>query len=508
MEISTVNDLSEESYENKYSLINSNEENDKLRKEREFEISKKEEMKKIEKEREEKKKRQSVMKRMDKVFDSNRLTFDPDGKVINLKYQNYDNLEEGFVFSKLKIKTENSKKKEILNLKDIIYPIKDIEQNSSNEKKESAPTTKRATLNCKEKTINSIELDKSKIKIEKNDEDLLWNNHRDSKIKEKKESILPSGGNFDKIIPETGVIITGENHLQVKEGGFDYVKKYNKASFSELSKYISESLNLNSRNFSSLMQSNNDLNRNNINNYANNNNNSYIKTEENNYIGYKEEFNDNNPLIKNAHNMKYFSPNPNRYRNISINNSNLTSKRRNLLSYDRVKGQNGIYQSIQLSNNLDNNNQNLKNLFEDDPIITSNKYLKSLDTNNLQNLNYLEKAVLPFKNLRYKKQNGIRQLIGIDNNNIINERQNYGEAFMNKFNSKIINNKEWGKEDDDIYKMQEKMNKELSGENQNQSSFRKQRNNNNRMKNLGIQIMTEGNKKRERRVPLFGGNIK
>jgi len=27
------------------------------------------------------------------------------------------------------------------------------------------------------------------------------------------------------------------------------------------------------------------------------------------------------------------------------------------------------------------------------------------------------------------------------------------------------------------------------------------------MKNLGIQIMTEGNNKRERKVPLFGGNL-
>lgn len=46
----------------------------------------------------------------------------------------------------------------------------------------------------------------------------------------------------------------------------------------------------------------------------------------------------------------------------------------------------------------------------------------------------------------------------------------------------------------------------MKGENQNQSNFRKQRNN--RMKNYGMQIMTEGNNKRERKVPLFGGNIK
>ena len=263
------------------------------------------------------------------------------------------------------------------------------------------------------------------------------------------------------------------------------------------------------------MYSNNDLNRNksNINNYLNNNN-DYIKTDDNNYIGYKEEFNDNNPLIKNAHyinnNMKNFSPNPNRYSNLSLNSSNLNSKRRNLFkSYDKVKSENNQLQNIQLSNNIGINNQSLKKLFEDDVINinTSNKYLKSLDANNLQNLNYLEKAVLPFKNLRYKKQNGIRQLIDIGSDNSNNEGQYYGQAVMNKFNSQILNNKEWGKDDEDIYKMQAKMNKEMNGENQNQSLFRKQRNNN-RMKNFGMQIMTEGNNKRERRVPLFGGNIK
>ena len=66
----------------------------------------------------------------------------------------------------------------------------------------------------------------------------------------------------------------------------------------------------------------------------------------------------------------------------------------------------------------------------------------------------------------------------------------------------------WGKEDDDIYKMQERLNREMKGENQNKGLFRKQRNNNNRMKDFGMQIMTEGTSRRERKVPLFGGNLK
>ena len=30
----------------------------------------------------------------------------------------------------------------------------------------------------------------------------------------------------------------------------------------------------------------------------------------------------------------------------------------------------------------------------------------------------------------------------------------------------------------------------------------------NRMKNLGIQIMSEGNTNRKRKIPIFGGNLK
>ncbi len=352
--------------------------------------------------------------------------------------------------------------------------------------------------------LNRIESDLSKIKIEKNDEEKIWNNSKNKyNNKDKKDMVLPSGGNFDKIIPEVGVIVKGENSREVKEGGFDYVKKYNKPSFNELSRFISESINLNSHIYSSSLMASSDLNKNSRNNINNNENNE--RKDENNYIGYKEEFTDNNPLIQDAHylnnNLRHFSPNSNRFNNLSINNSN--SKRRNLFkSYDRIKTENNQFQSIQLSKNFESNNQSLKNIF-DEAIINNlnNKYIKTNDIDNTDNMNYLEKAVLPFKNLRYKKQNGIRKLIGINEEN---NKDKYipGEAFMNKFNSQIINNKEWGKDEDDVYKLQERLNKEMNIDKE--SIFRKQRSNN-RMKNLGMQIMTEGNKIRQRKVPLFGG---
>jgi hypothetical protein len=291
----------------------------------------------------------------------------------------------------------------------------------------------------------------------------------------------------------------------VKEGGFDYVKKYNKPSFNELSRYITESINLNSRNFSSLANSNNDLNRNNnnINNYGNND---YTRTDENNYIGYKDEFNDSNPLIQDAHyanNIKYNTPNKDRYNRLNSLSLNNSSNRRSLLgSVDRIHTDNNQFQSIQLSKNL--NSQKLTHLFDDDTVNNiNNNLINSLNVDSIENMNYLEKAVLPFKKLRYQRQNnGIRKLINLDGENN-KEKQFVDQAFMNKFNSQIVKNKEWGREEEDVYKMQEKLNKEMRGDN-NQSMFRRQRKN--RMKDLGIQIMTEGNNKRERRVPLFGGN--
>ena len=514
LELSTLDDLPKEAYENKYSIINSNDENNRLRREKEIEIQKREEMKILEKENQDRKNRQQLMKRMEKEFDGNRYTFDPNGKIINLRSKNYENLEGGFIFSRQKIKTEkNNKKRQPISLMDVVYPVEGVDQTEKMEENEEDDLNIKTPIKVKGKksdsVVNKIESDLSKINVIKNEDEFLINeNENKFNKKEKKESVVPSGANFDKIVPEVGVIIRGENMREVKEGGFDYVKKYNKHSFNELSRYISDSANLNSHNFSSI-NSNNDINKNNnnINNYGNND---YLRTEENNYVGYRDEFNDSNPLIQNAHNLNNknnlnnYSSDLNRYYSLNAINLNNNSKRRSLLkSYDRIKTENDQSNIIQLSKNL--NSQKLTNIF-DDTLNNNNNFRNSLDIDNFENLNYLERAVLPFKNLRYKKQNGIRKLINIDNTNN-NERLNADQAFMNKFNSQIVKNKEWGKEEEDVYKIQEKLNKEMSGENQDKSMFRRRRDNN-RMKILGMQIMNEGNNIRQRKIPIFGGNLK
>ena len=494
LEISITDDLPKEAYENVYSVMNSSDENNRLRREREIEIEQKNAIRLAEIERE-KRAKQKLYRRIEKDFDSNRLTFDPNGKIINLRTIN-ETLAGDFVNSRIRIKPDQNKKKEILELKDVVYPIQGVELNSTK-------NVKNENISNNKEIMKKIDADISKIVVEKNFEMKIDKNNKTNKEKEK-GSILPSGYNFDKFIPEVGVVVTGEKENEKKEGGFEYIKKYNKPSFNELSRFIYESIN-NSNNFSSYLNSNSDLN-------ANNKtiNNDYLKTDDNNYIGYKEEFNENNPLMQNVHrmnnNLKYFSPDLKKFNSINIYSSNMNSRKRNLLnSYDRINIDIEQNQSIQLSKNFDKNNIHLKNIF-DEPL-TSNlgkKYLKSIDVN-LEKMNYFQKAVLPFKKFTNKKNR--KELKKLLKEKEEQQKKSSDEDFINKFNSKIINNKKWGKEEEDPKKIQEKLREEMENENKPNSNLRLPRINN-RMKNLGMQIMTEGNSTRQRKIPLFGGNLK
>lgn len=493
LEISVTDDLPKEAYENAFSIINSSDENNRLRREREIQIEQRNAQRLAEIERE-KKAKQKLYRRSDKDFDTNRLTFDPNGKIINLRSFN-EPLAVDFASSKIKVKSEQNKRKEILELKDVVYPIQGMELNNTN-------NTKNDTYSNMKDVVNKVDADISKIIVEKNYEDKInKNNLNKNNNNKEKGSILPSGYNFDKFIPEVGVVITGENDKDKKEGGFEYIKKFNKPSFNELSRFISQSIN--SNNFSSYLNSS-DLNANNK-----SINNEYLKTDENNYIGYKEEFNENNPLMQNVHkmnniNLKYSSPDLKKFNSLKIYNP--SSRQRKLLnSYDKINTEIGVNQSIQLSKNLENN-IHLKNIF-DEPL-TSNlgkNYIKSIDVNDFDKMNYFEKAVLPFKKFTNKRKLNEQKQLQKEKEKL--QKINSDEEYINKFNSKIINNKDWGKEDEDPAKIQQKLLEETENENKPKNP-RLPRINNNRMKNLGMQIMTEGNNIRQRKTPLFGGNFK
>ena len=494
LEISVTDDLPQEAYENIYSIINSNDENNRLRRERELQIEQRQAQKLLEIEKE-KRAKQKLYRRLDKDFDSNRLTFDPNGKIINLRTIN-ENLAGDFISSRIKVKSEQNKKKELFELKDVVYPIKGMELNNINEKRNNENI-----MNNKE-IMNKIEADISKIKVEKNFEIKKDKNNFKNNREKEKGSILPSGYNFDKFIPEVGVVVTGERENEKKEGGFEYVKKYNKPSFNELSRFISESINMNSNNFSSYLNSNSDLNVNNK------------SITDGNYIGYKEEFNENNPLMQNVHkmnnNLKSFSPDLKKFKSLNIQSSNSNNRRRNLLnSYDKINPDIEQYQSIQLSKNFEENNLRLKNIF-DEPLTTNigRNYLNSLNVNNFNKMDYFERAVLPFKKfVNKKKRKELNEEINKEKE--IQIKKNSDEAYINKFNSQIINNKDWGKEDEDPEKAQQRLRDEIENENNPKKNSRLPRiYHNNRMKNFGYQIMTEGNNIRQRKNPLFGGNLK
>ena len=495
LEISVTDDLPKEAYENVFSIINSSDENNRLRIEREIQIEQKKAARLAEIERE-KKAKQKLYRRTEKDFDSNRLTFDPNGKIINLRTIN-ESLAGDFVYSRIRVKPVQNKKKEILELKDVIYPIQGMELSNTKYTKNDTYT------NNKDNANNKIDADISKIIVEKNYEDKINKSNFNKKKEKDKGSILPSGYNFDKFVPEVGVVITGENDKDKKEGGFEYIKKFNKPSFNELSRFISQSIN--SGNFSSYLNSS-DINANNK-----SINNEYVKTDENNYIGYKEEFNENNPLMQNVHkmnniNLKYSSPDLKKFNSLKIYNPN--SRQRKLLnSYDKINTEIGVNQSIQLSKNFDTNNIHLKNIF-DEPL-TSNlgkNYIKSIDVNGFDKMNYFEKAVLPFKKFTSKKKLNELKQMKIEKEQI--QKKNSDEAYINKFNSKIINNKDWGKEEEDPTKVQQKLLEEIENENKPKNNLRLPKINNNRMKNLGLKITTEGNNIRQRKNPLFGGNLK
>ena len=447
LEISVTDDLPKEAYENAFSIINSSDENNRLRREREIQIEQRNAQRLAEIERE-KKAKQKLYRRSDKDFDTNRLTFDPNGKIINLRSFN-EPLAVDFASSKIKVKSEQNKRKEILELKDVVYPIQGMELNNTN-------NTKNDTYSNMKDVVNKVDADISKIIVEKNYEDKINKNNFNKKNNNKeKGSILPSGYNFDKFIPEVGVVITGENDKDKKEGGFEYIKKFNKPSFNELSRFISQSIN--SNNFSSYLNSS-DLNANNK-----SINNEYLKTDENNYIGYKEEFNENNPLMQNVHkmnniNLKYSSPDLKKFNSLKIYNP--SSRQRKLLnSYDKINTEIGVNQSIQLSKNLENN-IHLKNIF-DEPL-TSNlgkNYIKSIDVNDFDKMNYFEKAVLPFKKFTNKRKLNEQKQLQKEKEKL--QKINSDEEYINKFNSKIINNKDWGKEDEDPAKIQQKLLEEI-----------------------------------------------
>ena len=424
-------DLPEETYKNIYCVINDNEENNLLRKEKETQILKKEQERIEEEKRKKKEQKKYFLKMNHKDFDFNKLTMDPNGKVINVLNQNADNFLKDFASLKLHVNDKKMTKR--------------------NSIKQTEPQNKLK----RKSVVNNIKR-KSDLKIEKNPIDNMNNLFNNIPKKKVGTEITPSGNNYLSINPEVGVIISNGIKSMQKEGGFDFVRKYNKPSMNEFSRMAyNNSNNYMSNLYSSHLASSYDMNSSIPSNIGDRNN--------KDYIGYKIEFNENNnPLFKNAlripsnpQSSKSVQKSKNNKYNLKNNLSNVSvinnGYRRRINSNLDINNNNRYdsYKSIKLNDNF--YSMNLQSIFYDkndsNMKILKNKEIED-SVNILEGKNsYLNKAVSTSKN--NKKQYRIRSLPLItetDNNNKNRLDEFVDNDFINQFNFHIIKNKDWGNE--------------------------------------------------------------
>ena len=139
-----------------------------------------------------------------KPLDSNKFTFDSNGKIISFKAYKLDNLSKDFNFSRNAVK-EKAEKEEIQN-----------------------KPKRKSRLSIKEQ--NEIVV----IKDNKMQDYI----HPEEKKEKVKDKIIPSGSNFRLILPNIGVVIKENNNK--KEGSRDFNKYFKKYSTSDYDKILNE----------------------------------------------------------------------------------------------------------------------------------------------------------------------------------------------------------------------------------------------------------------------------
>ena len=385
-----------------------------LRKDFEESLIKKEQERKRQKREEEKarrKKKESNEKKVTKLFDSNRLTFDSNGKIISFRPYRTDNLKDFFIPKNF---------------------IKDLKKHESIKTKK----TKKITLKNEEqiegdiiKNIQNTESDATKGGI-------------------KSEKIIPSGSNFKLISPDIGVTIR-END-QFKEGPKDFSKHFNKYSLNDYNKILNEYLpDMNRNMFKEKVepipvinsQKSNILNNNKV---VNNDNTNQLNVQSRNINELNnvntDELSLYNPLISSTNkenNTLETEPN-NLYNYKTISNPN-----NNYLSSKKSKFNNSVINTNPLLTSY-NNNLNTTNY---DKTITVRKGLGSLklELDSLKDLN--ENYPTIYKNsytTRYNT-NIIGDKFRIKNNSLNKKYINYKNTFGD-FNKNILTNQRWGNE--------------------------------------------------------------
>ena len=390
-------------------------------------IKKEEENKKIKNEEEKEKKIQKIFneKKNLKIIDSNKLTFDSDGKIISFRPYRLDNLKD-FILTK--------------------NFIKDFKKNDNLNTGQKSP--RKSTTN---KTPSKI----TKAKKEEKEEEIIRNTpiNKDKLFKiidiKPIEKIIPSGNNFHLISPDVGVVI--KDNGQLKEGSREFNKHFKKYSLQDYDKMLNDYLpNMNKKflktSFGSIpgWQSlrNNVLN---INNIIKNKQSEIIKRNSkdiniNNIINNSEEV--YNPLIssQNKENslLEKDINNSSTYKTLDIQNNNMLSS---------IRYNNPLLSSY--NNNSSNLNNNLYTT-NFDKFITMKKggvgSLK-LELDSLKDLSEINHDGFYKNSLTTRYNDIIGEKFRIKNNSHIS--RNINTKYKNEFgdfNKRILTNKRWGNE--------------------------------------------------------------
>jgi len=427
-------DLEEDKYTNIYRNQNNSRELNILRKDMEIEMKKKKKERQLEK-RKSKKERKSLnilgTKKIKKIkfFNSNDLSFDSNGNIIKKKLIPIDSFAKDFNFVKFLVHKINKKnRKSRLNLLNV-NNIKDTEKSNIENEKSKKISNEIIKIKIENKgTFTERNSILQKIEFNPKDEEENYQNTKYKKINEENKNIVLCNSCNNNIIPEPGVIL--KTDIINKTGGKNFFMKYNRPSMKEFNNFI---LNLSNSMHNSISahemiksteSTNNGLNSNEIIEEANESN---LK-----YNGYKQKFEENNPLIKGAKtidqkfNMKF------KCLNNQIKQKKINQNSTRILSNYKIKNLNwrinNFSDSMVLSKNMRSlSNGNFDNLYN---------YLSERNVYN--NFDFSNESSDIKVNYKVKSSNSILK-------NIITERIKYKKLIFPKIKDKnkekIDNNK-------------------------------------------------------------------
>ena len=444
-------DLEEKKYSNIYMQQNKSLEFDALRKEKELELKRKKieiqlSQKNIVPKEKEQKSLLNLKKKIKKIeyFDMKKIGFDSQGNIIKKIIYPADSLAKDFSFLKLMVSKE-------------IKKVKIKKKLDSEEKRNNITTTnfRKITNEINPFKINNRDLLSGKKttmnKVEYNPKDTLelYQNTKYSKYKElDKNAFLFNNTSANNLSPEPGVIF--KTKIMKKIGGKNFYKKYNRPSMMEFNNFI---LNMSN----SIPNSSRDMIKSSDSTNIGLNSNEKINeiSEIVKYNGCNENFEENNPLIKDANKMNSKPEDSNKkiinkkYLKRIINLHKIDRNKESYLSQNYIKNLKlGINQltnsmrfcdNIQLSqkNNFDNlyNYLSERNTFKNFDFTneTTNELDKNYKNYSMKNLLKNEcKDKLKYKKLFFPL---IKDKIN-DKTDINNKRQPPNS--MEKFNKNII----------------------------------------------------------------------